>query len=934
VVSIPLYTDAVYYSILQRELTEVGAETSLNRPPFAFMYRYVGSMYGSKELEDLEQIDTYITETAVDTINLPHELTVRYVRTDNFRLFPQADVAYADVRDPLEWISFAFADNFADKITIVEGGLPAVADTNPDSPVEVLVSEALADELGIQAGELYATFHKSQAEDSTLVVQVPVRVAGIWKATDSQDPYWFYRQSVFDKQFFVPEETFLVRLGPIMDDEVSQALWYLVMDGAAINTDDVGRLLGGIAETQRTVDNLLVNTRMEVSPFDALRRYNSLSRLLNLLLYAYGIPIFGLLLAFIILVVGLSVERQRNEIAVLRSRGATVGQVLGIALVEALILGAIALLLGIPIGRQIAYVISSTRSFLNFTVESDLRITVSMTTIRFGLAAVMIMIFAQVVPSIGASRHTIISYKRERARTLRAPWWQRAWLDVLLLIPAVYGAYLLRQQGSITAPGEIASASTPFENPLLFLVPALGALALTLLVLRILPWIMAGLAWISARGNGVGFLLATRYLSRDPGFYTAPLVLLILTLSLSTFTATLAQTLDDHLYDQSYYRVGADIRLTELGQAADESSSTPGALGGGAADAAESSSDSSVIPETRWVFIPVSEHLNVPGINAAARVGDYGARVQVRDNWIESRFIGLDRIDFPDASYWRKDFAPASLGALMNALAVAPDGILLPRELMADNGLRVGDRVRIQVSSYSARTEVPMIIVGELDYFPTWYEPEDGPLIVGNLEHIFEALGGQVPYNVWAETDSVVDYEQMMTDLRELDLSVADWRSPILMIAEEQRKPSRQGLFGVLSVGFIAAALLTVLGFLLYALFSFRRRFIELGTLRAIGLSPIQMTAFLAWELIFLIVLGLVAGTILGVVISQAFIPYLQVGNDITDLIPPFQVEIAWSAIMRIYALFGILFVVALSVLAVLLLRMKIFQAIKLGETV
>ena len=37
---------------------------------------------------------------------------------------------------------------------------------------------------------------------------------------------------------------------------------------------------------------------------------------------------------------------------------------------------------------------------------------------------------------------------------------------------------------------------------------------------------------------------------------------------------------------------------------------------------------------------------------------------------------------------------------------------------------------------------------------------------------------------------------------------------------------------------------------------------------------------------------------------------------------------------MRIYALFGILFFVALVVLAVLLLRMKIFQAIKLGETV
>ena len=100
------------------------------------------------------------------------------------------------------------------------------------------------------------------------------------------------------------------------------------------------------------------------------------------------------------------------------------------------------------------------------------------------------------------------------------------------------------------------------------------------------------------------------------------------------------------------------------------------------------------------------------------------------------------------------------------------------------------------------------------------------------------------------------------------------------------------------------------------------------------GLSPIQMTTFLAWELAFLIILGIVAGTVLGSLISQVFIPYLQVGADVASKTPPFQVEIAWSAIFRIYALFAALFLVALSVLAGLLLRMKIFQAIKLGETV
>ncbi|MCB0063938.1 MAG: FtsX-like permease family protein, partial [Caldilineaceae bacterium] len=524
-------------------------------------------------------------------------------------------------------------------------------------------------------------------------------------------------------------------------------------------------------------------------------------------------------------------------------------------------------------------------------------------------------------------------------RNIKPPWWQRAWLDILLLIPAGYGAYLLQQQGTIADVGG-TNAGDPFANPLLFLVPALGAFALTLFILRILPLIMKLIAWFAGLTNSVGFLLATRYLSRDPGFYTTPLVLLILTLSLSSFTASLAQTLDNHLYDQSYYRTGADVRLVELGRSNDTGGGGLGAAGadsggtttstsGTAASGAATTADTG----PSWVFLPVSEHLRVPSILGATRVGDFGASVQVQGSWKESTFYGIDRVDFPKAAYWRRDFAPASLGALMNALAVAPDGVLMQREFMQENSIRVGDAIQVRVSAYSQRADMSMKVVGELDYFPTWYE-DDPPLLVGNLDYLFEQIGGEMPYDVWVRTVPNANFDQMIVDLRALDFSILDWQSSTIRIATEQEKPERQGLFGVLSVGFLAAALLTVLGFLLYALFSFRRRFIELGTLRAMGLSPFQMTTFLAWELAFLILLGLLAGTFLGALISEVFIPYLQVGANAQATTPPFHVEIAWEAIMRIYALFGTLFVVALSVLAVSLLRMRIFQAIKLGETV
>lgn len=932
VMSVPLYTDAVYYSILQEELSNNDqGDASLQRPPFAFMFRYVGSLYGMKEWDEVEQVDEYLSGPAAQTLGLPHRLTVRYAKTDNFRLFPTADAAYADVRDPLAWVNYAFVTDFEEYTTMVEGAYPTPATANPDDAVEVAINEAMAQELGLQVGESFLTFRRVELENGgSRVIQIPIRIVGVWRANNPLDEFWFYRQSVFDNQLFVPEATYLGRISGLLNDEVAQALWYIILDGDDIHAGDVGWLTARIQQVQQRAATLLTNTRLEVSPYDALNKYRVSTRLLNVLLYAFSIPIVGLLLAFIGLVVGLSVNRQRNEIAVLRSRGATGLQILGIAALEALILGALALLAGIPVSEGISRVIGATRSFLNFSVESDLRVNMTLATFRFGLVALGVTLIAQVVPSLGAARYTIVSYKQEQSRNIKPPWWQRAWLDILLLIPAGYGAYLLQEQGSIAMMGE-GNTGDPFANPLLFLVPALGAFALTLFILRLLPIIMKLVAWFAGKTNSVGFLLATRYLARDPGFYTTPLVLLILTLSLSAFTASLARTLDNHLYDQSYYRTGADMRLVELGRSGLSAGGGPGETGGGGAETGAATSGADEGPA--WVFLPVSEHLEVPEITGAARIGEFSASAQVQGSWQESMFIGIDRIDFPKAAFWRRDFAPASLGALMNALAVAPDGVLMHREFMRENSIRVGDAIQIRVSTYGQRADMAMTVAGEFDYFPTWYEDEP-PLLIGNLDYLFEQVGGEMPYDVWVKTVDNPNYETIIAELRELDFSILDWQASTIRIADEQRKPERQGLFGVLSVGFLAAALLTVLGFLLYALFSFRRRFIELGTLRAMGLSSVQMTTFLAWELAFLIILGLLAGTFLGSLISEVFIPYLQVGANPQSTTPPFQVEIAWDAIMRIYALFGVLFFVALSVLAGLLMRMKIFQAIKLGETV
>jgi putative ABC transport system permease protein len=258
---------------------------------------------------------------------------------------------------------------------------------------------------------------------------------------------------------------------------------------------------------------------------------------------------------------------------------------------------------------------------------------------------------------------------------------------------------------------------------------------------------------------------------------------------------------------------------------------------------------------------------------------------------------------------------------------------LVSRDFLAQNNLKIGDPLKLTINAAGDFKTIDFSVAGALELFPTVY-PQDGPFFIANLEYVFEQMGGLYPYDVWLTTDRSTPGEQIAQDVRTLGITVVTAEDARALIDVEQSQPERQGLFGLLSAGFLAAAALTVLGFLVYAIVSFRRRFIELGMLRAVGLSVTQMALFLAGEQAIVILTGAGLGTVLGILASQIFIPFLQIGASKAAMVPPFVVQIAWGQMWTIYAVFGAMFLIAVGVLIALLIRMKVFEAVKLGESI
>ena len=925
--SVPLYADAAQNRLLQGRLespgTAAGTETVAIQEPFSFLWRYIGAWHGNVTWDRYLPVRQYLMEQAPITIDLPLRSQVHHVATDKLRLFPATGAAFIP-NEPLLWTSLGFITGLQEHIQIVEGHFPSPGQVG--EPVEVLVSQTTADLLGLQVGEIYVLFVPGQAG-----VQIPVRIAGVWQADDRRDPFWFYQPDTFNELLLTAEEAFVGQVVPVLKTPVATAVWYQVYDGSRVRPATVNRLLGNVAAAQARATALLDNTSLDASPVATLQSYGRSASLLTLVLTIFSLPVIGLVAYFISLIAGMVVQRGQSEIAVLRSRGITRRQILNLYLLEGVWLGSLGLAGGLLLGRLIAQLMSRTRTFLdpgiltgNSAAGSPVVIIFTPLSLAYALAGVALTLVALLIPALAASKHSIVTLRWEQARSLLAPLWQRYFLDLLLLIPPFYGWYQLTRQGGLALA---ASGSDPFSNPLLFLVPVLFCFSLALLCMRFFPLLIRLLAWLVAWLPGTTLLLTLRQLARSTGQYVGPLLLLSLTVSLATFTASMAVTLDNHLTDQVYYQVGADLSLAELGESTEETTTVT--LPGQTTTTTSSSST-----EAQWLFLPVSEHLNVPGVKAAARVGDYSATARLGGRQQAGRILGIDRLDFPQVAFYRPDFAfQESLGELMNRLAATSDGILVSSDFLAQQGLSVGDPLRLTVGVAGQYAEVSFTVVGALSLFPTLY-PQDGPFFVANLEHLYDALGGTYPYDVWLATDDSVPGSDIVEGVRDLGLVVVTSQDARQMIAVEQTRPERQGLFGLLSVGFVAAALLTVVGFLVYAIVSFQRRFIELGMLRAIGLSRWQMAAFLAGEIAILILTGATLGSGLGILASRLFIGYFQIGSDKTALVPPFVVQIAWQQVGLILAILGVMFILAVAVLMVLLNRLRVFEAVKLGETV
>ncbi|MCE7988003.1 MAG: ABC transporter permease [Caldilinea sp. CFX5] len=908
VASIPIFSQGVSYLLLREELVALGK--SFRRPPLTTRLYYVAKEGAALSLEDAHTLGDEFRELIVGRMGLPVKQTATYVGSPGLTLQPlPGDTRYPETEKGIieKDLSLSVVTDIGNHITIVEGapfGQPS------GERVATWVYAELSRELGLQVGENYDMVSLRNGS------KIPITIAGIWREANLDDFYWSGTTVLWRTVFLVSEADYKRAVQPNFPQKTGFTAWYIVPDDAGLTLARADAAAGGLELAPSLADRRFPGVRLDVSPEAPLKRYLQRQASLSALLVGFSLPALGLLFFFMWLLSSVTAQFQREEAAILASRGASRRFLMGLAVVETLLLLVVGAPLGLGLSYGMARVMGLASNFLVFARRTEFPATLWEVDWQLLGGALLILLLARLVPTLAAARAGIVLHLRERSRPRVPSGLVKLVVDGLLVVVTFYAYQQLSQRGTLGIIGWEPTGD-PFRDPLLLLTPSLFVLTGALLLTHLFPLIMRPLDQWGGRLKSFPAYMALRRLYRQGGHYSSSLCLVMVCLSLGAFYSSMALSLNEWLVERIRYKVGADYKF--------EQGMPPPAMGG------PSEFNPAINPEVvnAWL-LPMSDYLAIPGVTEAARVGSFEAdgKFSLGKDPI---FLGIDRLALPQVLYYRADFTQAPLGELMNRLGMYPNGVLVSRRFLQQARLVEGQQLAMKVQVDYTHYDVNFLIVGVYDYFPTVY-PADQEVIIGNLDNLFTQVGHETFHQIWMKTDPAIDpatIEEAVLGLGVYPIRQEDARA---LITLDEERVERIGLFGVLSVGFLATALLACLGLLVYTYASLQGRLQQISVLRAIGIKTRQVLSMVSLEYAGVILYGILGGVALGILTSYLFVPFFRVSGDPAFALPPFVRHIAWGKISWLTAAFLVVLVFSQAVILYQATRRDIFQILRMGQ--
>jgi len=756
-------------------------------------------------------------------------------------------------------IALAADPAYRSLVTLSSGTMPAAWQLPPDTqagsgpgsmidltaapPIDMAVTTGTSRAMkNLAVGNVFST------QVGPLLVRV--RVSGIVAPDDPHSTYWQHAVSIAEPTYRAPGQapaqytaTGFVDPGTIGALSVFPGLtgsfWYPV-DAAAITSANAPGIADGMRALQAEQISIpgaqpgqTVRVPVRSSLGDTIETsLGRVSAMLAVVAVLASGPL-GVVIAVFALAVRAVLTRRGDVLALAAARGASPAQLRVVAAVEGLVAG----LPAAAIGALIAALIIPGADAAAWALP-----------LAIGLVP------AALFAAFGAGRGFRTTRRDLSARARGSVRWV---VEACVVGGAAVATWLLLRRGPVSGAR---------LDPLLALTPLLLALAVSIVVLRLLPLALRGALALARRGRGsVAFLGAARAM-RDPALGVAAALSVVVGVSVAVFSSGVLASIDTGTRAHAVASVGADVR-------ADQDVFSPAAIAA-ARKAPGVAHVAALMPDRSRLLGKNGEYVSVTPVFA-----DLGALHAVR----------------PDIRT-----LPAKSGGRVPVFVSA--------DLLAEH--RVGDELKLG--------DLPVVIAGSL--------PEASQLGADSQWVLVDAASAQaVTGAALAPTRLLVSLEPGASPAPVEKAITAHAQYSVVadaaaLVAQTNAAPTAAGLRLALLVAAIGSAVLAALAVFAGSVTAAASRNRTIAMLRTMGLTSGQVLGLVVWEIVPLVVGATVVGLALGLAL-----PHVLVAA--TDLAPftggAAHLAVAVDGLQLALLVVGVLAVAAVATLVAVLVARR-----------
>ncbi len=869
---------------------------------------------------------------------------------------PHGQTQYSATQDVISFVS-APAKQTPSHVTVLQGKLPQTS----DSAIEVALTAESAALLHVRIGStltvqvVFTPLPIPQNKGvSPLLMNVPVHVVGIINPTSLDDPFWHnttflsYNNSpkapgaLAGSTFtgLTSSDGYLNYFSQLFStssisrytlDSPCTLVWYYSFNASIVSIYDLNAINTGISNVQTEVsfDSDLLNSPyieqpMLQSPIAIVQLFSARVPVVTIPTSSLLLVVVGLVMFFVSLMSGILIDRQSETIALLRSRGASRKQIFGVFATQSLGLGLIGLLLGpVLAGGMVRFIAlfalaPPERGAVDILSNHFTNVLASLGW--YPLLTALVAVGTSVLAIAQRVSSTILSLRRETARSTQRTLWQRLHLDVLLAVVAVVGFVLLEYL--LNADFVTEKLNLLFLAPLTLLSIFFLALASILLFLRLYPLLLRLGARVTMRRRGAAPMLALAQMARAPRQTVRLTLLLALATACLLFLFIFMASQSQRIADVAAYQTGADFS----GSLQDDSSTVVDL--------------SQLTAQYRHVQGVVSASVGYVTTAGAATGDIYQLSIQMN---------AVDSSTFTKAALWPQQNAAQPLSALMSRFITQRKGAIASSVIPAIvdeamwNALNLAPGKQFTLIFNNGDVvdgTVNFVAIAEVKHIPTINDStvasgtSDDVLAGGMIVdyqtfarvyiHDFSVLGVAVPINyAWLKTRddnaSLQSVRHVLSDPKGCCLQLANLYDRRAIITNLQSDPFYLDIIGLLGMGAIITLILLVVGNLIASWLNVRNRLAQFAVLHALGASSRQVTGILLWEQGISYATGIVLGLLFGLLLAIFLLPSLVytgvvssgTGSDlsvgqfyIVQHIPPIQVIMpAWLLLLLVVLL-------------------------------